>query len=65
MNIHLRSTKTGKVMTQEEWLHSLNEWEDEGGAPGHADEFIEVYKNDEEDEETVPLSGGKVRHMKS
>ncbi len=65
MNIHLRSTKTGKVMTQEEWLHSLNEWEDEGGAPGHADEFIEVYKNDEGNEGTVPLSGGKARHMKS
>lgn len=31
MTIYLRSSITGKVLTQEEWQHSLNEWDDEGG----------------------------------
>ncbi|MDM3380774.1 hypothetical protein OGV43_13345 [Citrobacter sp. Cb003] len=32
-------------MTQDEWLHSLNEWEGEGGSYSHADEFIEVVQD--------------------
>ncbi|MEQ6281197.1 hypothetical protein [Kluyvera huaxiensis] len=46
MTIFLRSSKTGKVLTQEEWLNSLNEWEDEGGTLADADEFIEVVKDE-------------------
>lgn len=45
MTVFLRSTVTGKIVTQDEWLHSLNEWEDEGGSYSHADEFIEVVKD--------------------
>lgn len=47
MTVFLRSTVTGKVVTQDEWLHSLNEWEDEGGSSSPVDEFTEVVKNAE------------------
>lgn len=45
MTVFLRSTVTGKIVTQDEYLHSLNEWEDEGGSYSHADEFIEVVQD--------------------
>ncbi|MCL6721604.1 hypothetical protein M8R21_39400 [Klebsiella sp. T2.Ur] len=45
MTVYLRSSVTGKILTQEEWQHSLNEWEDEGGTAAPADEFIEVVKD--------------------
>lgn len=45
MTVYLRSSVTGKVLTQEEWQHSFNEWEDEGGSPYPAEEFIEVVKD--------------------
>lgn len=47
MTIYLRSSITGKVLTQKEWQHSLNEWDDEGGASDPVDEFIEVVKDEE------------------
>ncbi|NTZ44158.1 hypothetical protein FCM30_00010 [Lelliottia aquatilis] len=47
MTVYLRSSITGKVLTQKEWQHSLNEWEDEGGASAQVDEFIEVVKDQE------------------
>ena len=40
MTVFLRSTVTGKIVTQDEWLNSLNEWEDEGGSYYHVDEFV-------------------------
>ncbi|EMM5415335.1 hypothetical protein [Citrobacter farmeri] len=45
--IYLRSSVTGKILTQEEWQQSLSEWEDEGGSPAPADELIEVVKDGE------------------
>ena len=42
MTVFLRSTVTGKIVTQDEWLHSLNEWEDEGGSYYHVDEFVNI-----------------------
>ncbi|HAT8002647.1 hypothetical protein EVY06_22880 [Citrobacter koseri] len=45
MTIYLRSSVTGKVLTQEEWQQSLSEWEDEGGSPSPTEEFIEVVKD--------------------
>lgn len=45
MTVFLRSIVTGKIVTQDEWLHSLNEWEGEGGSYSHADEFIEVVQD--------------------
>ncbi|UJD97029.1 hypothetical protein FS593_22255 (plasmid) [Lelliottia amnigena] len=47
MTVYLRSSITGKVLTQKEWQHSINEWDDEGGASDPADEFIEVVKDEE------------------
>lgn len=47
MKVYLRNSKTGKVMSQEEWQHSLSEWEDEGGTSAPSDEFIEVVKDEQ------------------
>ena len=47
MPVYLRNRISGKVLTQEEWQHSENEWEDEGGSSEPDSLFVEVVKDKE------------------